>query len=604
MAVRMEKLPTVLDEETLASMAERGKAEAGDLLEKAYRKAPAVKPYRDRFKRLCDVRRDMEPIWTDIRDYLYPEGGRFLNGDDPFPGDETYRVNMDNIVDSSPAKALSTAASGLHGGLTSPSVQWFSGYVGDYQEYKDNGLSEIKDWVYQAETCVRDVLANSNFYAAIQKFYKEELAVGTAAMLIADDLESVARFICPTFGTYWLGQGDDLRINVLYRRMASTAKSIVGKYGKKNAPRLVLEAMDRGDPDRRFYIIQCIQPWNDFGNQQGKGDFAYEDVRFVEGTADDESALFLGGYKSKPFVATRWGDSGDYVYGRDCPGMASLPDNLQLQVMTLAANKAMEWQVNPAFAVPSGMKEAIGNSLTPGTLVPYDGDPRSMSVAPILPNMVNLEQLTAKCQDLRQLVQDAFFNRYFVLIQSRTRQMTATEVMQLIQEKSDLLGPVVMQNMSEALAPMLDRVFDLAVINGLLPPPPPAIAGKELKFFFTSSLAIAQRQAALSGMNTFTAWIAQMMGSGFVDVADVVDVDAWVREIAETGQVPASIIRGEDEVETIREARAQQQAQQQKLAGVQQAAATANALGNTPVGPDNALGLMLEAEGGAEGAAQ
>lgn len=592
-------LPSVIDEAILNAEPAPHAGEAQAMMKRAGRDKTLIRELTNRWKELQDIRRPMEKIWRDVKSLLAPDCGRFLGGADGNPGDEAYDVDYSEIYDSSPLQALRTAASGLHGGLTGPSTQWFSFFVGEYDKFSEEASSEAKDWVYRAEVGIRDVLANSNFYSAIQKFYLEELSFLTACMLILRDPMTRVRFYPLTCGTYWLGQGDDLRINTMYRKIASTAYSIVAKYGRDNCPTRILEAVDNDRGSKSFYVIQAIQPWNYFGVSGDSDQFKYEEFRFIEGSKDDDPILSRGGYRVKPFVATRWGDPGEFIYGRSGPGFSSLPDNRQLQLLTFIANKGLEWMADPAWAVPETLKEQVGNAINPGDIVHVASSDmqRGSPIVPLMPsNAIQLQYVMNKCQDLRQLIQDANYNKQFSMIQDRSRAMTATEVMQLIQEKSDLLGPVVMQNMSEGLTPMLDRTFDVCNAEELFPPPPKEIAGEELQPYFTSSLAIAQRQAALSGTTTALAWLMQAAQLS-PEVKDVVDFDKWWRSHGESGIVPADVVRSDDAVQEIRAARAQQMQRQQQAAAMQQMAGMANQLGNTPMGEDTALGQMAGQEG-------
>lgn len=595
------KLPNVLDEAVIAAKKPPHQKDADQLLAEAARPVADVKLYKERLAKLQAIRRPVEPIWRDIKDYLLPESGRHLGASNDDADSDADRPDFSQILDSSPRSALTTAANGLHGGLTSPSTQWFSYYVGDYDQYEESVSEEARDWIYSSQIAVRDVLAGSNFYAAIQKFYAEELSAGVAVILATKDHQTVARYLTLEFGSYWLGQGDDLRVNTLYRRYSSTAKDIVEKYGRDNCPRQVIEALEQRKPDRRFSIIQAIQPWNFFGNGKPHPRFQYEDVRFVEKSTDDDPALYRGGYVTKPFVATRWSDPGDAIYPKSCPGINSLPDNKQLQLAALHYNCASEWLINPAWAVPSELKEKAGAGIMPGAMVSVSGDPRGNQFYPIIPPTFDFSQNIAQRQDLRQLIQDAFFNRFFVMVQSRERQMTATEVAELIQEKNNLLGPVVVQNTSEGLTPLLDRTFEIVADSGLLPPAPPEIAGQEIKPYFTSALAIAQRQAANAGSDRALMWLNSAMQVN-PEVADGANFDAWWRSKAEDGEVPADVVRSEEEIQELRAARQQAMAQQQQMAGMQQAAATAKTLSDTSMDEGTALSAVANGMGsGMEG---
>lgn len=591
------KITDVIDESLFAEPELQGVEDSARAMKEANRGLADIKPYLKRFASLKRKREPMEPIWRELQRYLAPDCGRFLNGDSPNAGDERYDIDMSSILDSSPSKAAMTAASGIHGGLTSPSVQWFSFYVGDYSDFKDRVSGDAKEWVYNSQLAVRDALANGNFYATIQRYDLEILCFGTAVMLAYTDYETIARFYHCTVGTYWLDQDDTFRIDTMYRKYASTARNIMNRYGKDNCPRAVVEAMEKGDADKPFYIIQCIQPWNFFGNGRPHPEYRFEDVRFVEGSSEHDPILFKGGYITKPFVAARWADTGDAIYGRTCPGMQSLPDNKQLQLATEHANVAVEWKTDPAWVVPSEFKEkAEKDGIAPGMVFPGSGDAKNNAIMPVAMPEVDLNVNMQQRMDLRQIIQDAFFNRLFLMIQGRQRQMTATEVMQLIQEKSDLLGPIIEQMMSETLTPVLNRVFDIIAKSlAALPEPPTEIAGQEIRPYFTSALAIAQRQASLSGSTTMAMWVMQMMNA-FPELAQSIDIDQWLRWQAEADNLPANVIVPRETVEEMRAAQAQAMQQQQQMAGAAQTIDMAKQLGDTKMSPDTALGQMSGAQ--------
>lgn len=586
-----KRMPDILSESEIVSREHAG--DAGRRIRRANENQDDLKPYLRRFETLKDERRPMEPIYREIQKFLMPDAGRFLDGDAGDPNRENPEIDLSNIFDSTPIRAADTAASGLHGGLTSPSTQWFTYFVGDYEDFRDRAPQDIKDWTLNAQKCVRDIMSNSNFYAAIQRAYREEIGCATAVMMGIQDDYTIARYKTLTMGEYWLGAGDDGRIHTLYRKVAKTAHDIVSAYGKDRSPRRVLETLDK-NPDLKFFVIQAIQPWDYFGNMpSGERRYRYEDVRWVEGCSQDDPILYRGGYVTRPFVAVRWADSGDSVYGRSSPGIMSLPDNMQLQLLAAQINKNIDWQIDPAWAIHESAKESLGKGIRPGSIVSYSGDPRAAMVSPIMPaSLVNLENAMIKQQDLRQMARDAHFNQYFALIQDKAKEMTTTEIMQLVQEKSDLLGPVVTQNMSELLIPILDRTFEIAVDIDMLPPAPEAIQGRALRPYFMSSLAIAQKQASRSGDSIFLQWLtaaAQMDPT----VLDGVNFDAWRNAYAEDGTIQADIILGDDEIEAVRQQKLEQQQQASQMEQMAQAGSVAQSLGRANITPDTALGQLM-----------
>lgn len=578
------------------ALAEKRGDEVARLHAKAYAGLPEKAAYVRRLKELQTIRQPMERIWREVRDFLLPYCGRFLNGDDSDPDDESYSIDNSHIKDSSATKMAITAADGLHGGLTSPATQWFSYYVGNYDRYKDETSEEVKQWVYNAQECVRDTLANSNFYTAIHTFYLEALAFATAVMLILSDPDDRARYYTKTVGSYWLGQDEALRIDTVYVKYSVRASEIVRKYGRDNCPERVVRTVEEGRGDRRFFIIQCIQPWNYFGDAGRHPDYRFEDVRFVEGGADDEPALYRGGYRTKPFVVARWADSGDYVYGRSCPGIDALPDIKQLQLLTTHFNMGSEWTANPAWGVNSAAAQSIDRIL-PGHIYKIpSADPKTASLVPLVPPVFDFNTNIQARAALLERIGTTMYQREMLLVQSRQRQITATEVTQLVQEKNTVLGPITVRMGNNVLMPGIDRTFEIVTEEWrVLPPAPEEIQGQQIKPYFTSALAKAQRQSAIMDANMALQFLLAVYPVN-PEIAYSVDFDAWLRQFEATDMLPPAVMRSKQFVEEAIAAVRQAQAQQMQQARAEQAVGMAKTLGDTSTAPDTAFGQMANGE--------
>ena len=587
MSVTADK-PAVPDIEETARKRQR---QASTLMRQSYVGLSDRDPYVKRFETLKSIRTPMEPVWKQIRDYILPACGRYLNDDSSDPDNEQYTVCQSSILDSTPTKMIMTAADGLHGGLTNQSEQWFSLYIGNYQNYQDDVSAEAKEWITNAQNCTRDTLASSNFYTAIYSIYLEALAFGSAAMLVMSDYRSRARYYPKTIGTYWLSQDSTRRIDAMYTRSTLRAVDIVKDYGENNCPERVIEAVKRGLGDKKFSVIQCIQPWDYFGRNPPHPDFTFEDVRYVEGGDRDEKILYRGGYRTKPFVAIRWSDSGDYVYCRSCPGIDALPDIKQLQSMTLDYNMATKWMSDPAWAMTSNNDIS---SIVPGGIYRVDGDPRSNMLVPLVPPEFNIQANSAAADALRERISAMLYNREFLMVQNRSRQITATEVNELRQEKFTVLGPVTARIGDNVLISTLDRTLEILMLElVVLPPAPEEIQGQDIKPYFTGQLAKAQRQ---SGMVADTMQFLQIVGTTAQlqpQVLNSVDFDKLLRNLEEVDLAPPGVIVSRQKVEEINAAQQQQMAQQQQQAEMAQAASMAQSLGSTSVAPDTALGQMV-----------
>ncbi len=556
-----------------------------------------AEPYIKRLASMQSDRQPMEPIWREVRKFLMPFAGRYLDGETEELS-ENFLLDLSSIRDGSPIKMALTAADGLQSGLSGQATQWFSYYVGNYQDFKESVSNDVKLWVRNAQECVRDILGASNFYEEIHQVYLEAICFGTAAMLILSDPITTARYYAATVGAYWLAQDARREIDSMYLRSTCRASDLVRIYGRENCPQAVIEAIKPGgSPDRLFHVMQCIQPWNYFGNSGRHPEYRFEEVRYVEGCRPDEKVLYRKGYRSKPFVVVRWGAAGGRLYANNCPGFLALPDVKQLQAETRDYNMGTQWASNPAWGVNSAQAKMIKGIRPGGIYEIAGGDPRAAALQALVPPIFNFSESNNSRSRLLERISSHLYNREILLIQSRGGQsITATEVNELKQEKNAVLGPITVRMGTNALIPTLDRTFDLANNEWhRLPPAPPEISGQKLQPYFTSDLAKAQRQADII-MASQVVQQALEIANLYPQIRHTLDFDAILRLYEKTDALPAECFNSPDKVEALIAADAQAaQAQAQQMQQAQNVD-LAQKLGNTSTAPDTALGMLAGGE--------
>lgn len=157
-----------------------------------------------------------------------------------------------------------------------------------------------------------------------------------------------------------------------------------------------------------------------------------------------------------------------------------------------------------------------------------------------------------------------------------------------------MLGPVVENIENELLQPMVDITFDAMAEAGILPPPPPELEGQELKTEFIGMLSQAQRAVSMGSVDRLVGAVASIAAAKQdPSVWDKVDTDKIIDKAANYLGVDPEVIRGDDEVQALREQRAQAMAAQQRQEQAAQAAATAKDLAASPISTDNALGQVV-----------
>ena len=250
--------------------------------------------------------------------------------------------------------------------------------------------------------------------------------------------------------------------------------------------------------------------------------------------------------------------------------MTALPDVKMLNKMSEVTIRAAQKQIDPPLMVPDdGFIMPIRT--TPGSLNFYRAGTRDrmepLNIGANNPLGLNMEE------QRRNAIRQAFYVDQLLLSQGQT--MTATEVLQRNEEKMRLLGPVLGRLQSEMLQPLISRVFGLLLRNGVLPPAPEELQGRDIEIEYVSPLAKAQKLTDLQSM--LRGFEVMMQIAEVAPVMDYLDSDNLVKYLVDTTGIPATVIRSDEEVARLRR---QQQQQQQVVAEAETEMMQAEALGN------------------------
>ncbi|MGD4365019.1 portal protein [Xanthomonas citri pv. citri] len=531
------------------------------------------------------------PDWMQVTEYIDPARGQF-NGE----GSTTTRKkrSRSKIINGTATKCVRVATAGMSSHMTSKARPWFN------LTTPDPAMGQVQDvrvWLDNVTTILRDTLAKSNFYKAMPVCYTEDLSYGVAAMMIVENPEEVVRFHPLTIGSYAIGLDDAGKVDSLWRCYTKTARQLVQKYGRldpetgqrvpdeSKLPQRIIQAYKRS-PDQEFTVEALYEPNPDA--RPGMGPLGvqapkfrpFREVVWIAGSGDEKhGVLDIGGHYEQPFVSIRFNPVGDDTYSA-CPGTDSLGDIKQLQYLEGQKLRLIDLMAEPPVTVPDTMRN-IGASLAPRTknYLPQNQNGAKIE-ATYTPQPGSLQWVQQEIREVEARIQDSFYYNLFLMLESlgEASGRTATEIAERKEEKATVLGPTLEIVTDEGLDPTVVRVFRLCERAGLIPPPPAILASIPLKIEYTSILAQAMKASGTSGIERTGAFVAQMASVFGPEVMDKFDADQAVDEYSERTGAPASIIRDDDAVLTIRQGRAAQQAQQAALAAAKPMADGAQAI--------------------------
>ena len=535
--------------------------------------------------------------WREINTSLLPRTGRF------FATEENKGHRRDDILDDTATAALTTLGAGMQYGQTSPARPWVRIETADPDLMES---AEVSLWCDKVTRLILMVFARSNTYNTLHSMYEELGAYGVAASIVLPDYENIIQHTPLTIGEYTLATNSKNQVDTLGRELQMTVAQIVEKYVAGGPPLreksgswdwsivspTVKNLFDNHQMDSWVRVQQLIEPrrYRNPSKRDPKN-MAWRNVVIEEGVNSDK-VMHEGGFLRFPVVAPRWQVSGNDVYGSSCPGMRALGGMKQLQFEHMRKAQAIDFQVNPPLLLPSSLRNQESDFL-PGGLTYYDPQGTNTGKVESAFNVqLNLQHLLLDVNDQRQMINTAFYADIFLMmdrlqgIQPRNQR----EVEERHEEKLLMLGPVVERQQNELLGPLIDITFDALSQAGALPPIPEQLQGHDLDFKYTSVLAQAQRRASMAGVDRIVGAVASIAAAKQdPSVWDKVDTDVIIDKAAGYEGVDAEMIRGKEDVQKLREARAQAQQAQQQAADRQQAAETAKTLAAAPMNTDTAL---------------
>jgi hypothetical protein len=504
-----------------------------------------AKQLKDNLSRLMEKRSNWENHWQEVSDYMLPRKAEITK--ERARGDKRHTL----IFDATAIHALELLAASLHGMLTSSANKWFSLR---FKETELNSLDEAKEWLEDATSRMYDVIAKSNFQQEIFECYHDLIAFGTSCLMIEEDQDDIINFSARHIKEIYIQENKKGFVDTIYRRFKMPAQAVADKFGIDNVSKEISNKIKK-TPFDDVELVHVVRPRYDFDPQKlDKKNMPFQSIYFEYGSGH---IIKIGGFKENPYVIPRYLKASTEVYGRS-PGMNALPDVKVLNKMVENSLKAAAKQIDPPLLIPDdGMLAPV--RMSPGSINYYRAGSRDR-IEPLNINANNATTLNSENQR-----RDAIVKMFHVdqLVISENRNMTATEVVQRQEEKMRILGPVLGRLQSELLSPLIIRIFNILLRNGLFLPAPEILRSQELNIEYVSPMALAQRsqelQSIMRGLELFGS-MAQAM-----PVMDYIDENGFIKQVIDILGLPAKMIKSDAQVQEIRQQRAAQEQQQMEM---------------------------------------
>ncbi len=533
-----------------------------------------------------------DPQWRELQAFFAPRSARWTTSDTNNGERKDY-----NIINETGLLALRTLQAGLLTGLASPTRPWHKTQADNPAL---NELANVRRWFEEADERVREVFLRSNVYQTLLASFGEEGLYGTTAFLVIEDAQTVIRCHPYPTGSYCLMLDDSLRVSGAIRKLSMTPQQMVTRYGYEavsDSMKVMYDSNAGGVKETRFDVIHAVVKGSYFAPETFKPDMPWMSISYELGAFNEKTGILRrSGFMENPLIAGRWKVTGENTYGESA-GMDCLGSVMSLQAWEERIAQAAEKQFNPPMIASSDLDPRRLTTL-PGDISFADSKDVSNLFKPAYQVEFRLEGGLSQIQRLEMRINDAMYRSLFQMFSdSDRREITATEINARMQEKMQVLGPVVERNVEEILAPLVQRTMSIMMRQGLLPPLPKEMQGQKIKIEFISILAQAQKLGGLNSLSSLMGFAGSLVAVK-PDVMDIIDTDEAVREYADLAGVPEKVIKPQSQVDETRQARDRQIQQAQAAENAQKLAGAAATLADAHTGTGSLLDQALPALGG------
>jgi hypothetical protein len=342
---------------------------------------------------------------------------------------------------------------------------------------------------------------------------------------------------------YW-SENQHGQIDTLYRRYLMTAGNAARKAREEgwDIPSKVSEKAAK-DPYCTFEFIRAIVPNEE--RVMSRLDHVGMAFKCFDIAVEEKHMCKVGGFRTWPCGTGRYMLAPNESYGRS-PAMAAWPGILTLNEQKKTVLRAGQKEVDPPILLAEdGALEPFNQR--PGAanygMLSADG---SMLAQPLKTGAnvpLGIELMALEGQE----IEEAFLVSIFKIL-SEHPQMTATQVLEITQQKATLLAPMMGRQQSGYLGPIIEREIDIlsrdsrfAWIEEEMPESLRSVGGA-YKIEYRSPLARAMRaQDGVAIMRTLEVLPVAAQADPYALL--VMDVPGSMRELAEINGVPAKLIR-------------------------------------------------------------
>ena len=375
------------------------------------------------------------------------------------------------------------------------------------------------------------------------------------------------RYKAVPLGETFFGENHQGKVDRMIRWFRLTAYQAAQKWGEEWLPENIRAKLGT-DQTTLFDFLHCVKPREEDYDPEALDERA---LPFSSHYVSIQGQCLMqreSGYRVFPYSVSRYDQAPGEVEGRG-PAQIVLPSLKTLNAQKVTFLKQGHRAADPVLLMADD--GVVGMDMRPGAQNKGGVSSEGKLLVHTLPTgdiKISEEMMAVE----RGIIDDVFLVSLFKVLSDHPS-MTATQVIELVNEKGMLVAPTLGRQHTEYVGGMVPRELDLLYELGLIDPVPPRLAEairgygmSAIEVTDTSPLSLAARAGEAAGFFRTVEQTRELVNiTGDVGLLDPFDFDTATPDIARINNVPERWMADDQAIAGKRKARADQQAQKAAL---------------------------------------
>lgn len=517
------------------------------------------------FQSMVSQRSEIERLYNDVDKYIMDRDGD-VSTVTTQAGSKSKEVFSKIGVESN-----ANLAAALQGWVAPAEQRWFT--LQPNTEATQPVSHESQLYLERLENLIYATFSTTNFYQKSLELLTDYTAYGLGGLYIEPDPVKRIKVMAIPVRELYIQTDFDGEVNTVARRFSQTASNIANRFPKTAPSEITNNLNDPNVGQLRHVVIHMVTPNPSYEPMKNKNSLYNRPfISHYLLEANRNVVLEESYLPYNPFITPRWEVLSGEIYGRS-RAMLAIPDIKTVCDIVKNFLIGMSRLTRPPMLIASESIQGASLNLNPDGITQSGKMQGNQAPNPIIPLGTNARPDIAlqAVEVWKQQIKDIFMQE--LIQEGKQQRMSATEANIKQNLRLASLAPQHGRLNPEYLDKLIEVTMYILISQGHIDSPPNELLTSKVQYI--NPLAKAQKMANFNNTISFVTQAAQLAQ---IDptVMETINMDSFVRHMADALDVSPTIMRSPEEVQQRIQAMQEQQQTQQALQASQSLATTLN----------------------------